>query len=86
MHLTTDHITNCTNNADMLGMTNKNEPTNPNRFVADIEDIEVGGKVRIKSGELPPIHSARPSTSSPAPSLPARQKPAPRPPHGQKRP
>jgi hypothetical protein len=85
MHLTTDHLTNCTNNPDMLGMRNKNEPSNPKRFVAEADDIEVGGKVRIKSGELPPIHGARPSTSSPAHPLPARQKPAPQTATGRKR-
>jgi hypothetical protein len=69
-----------------MSMRTKNQPSNPNRFVAEIEDIEVGGKVRIKSGELPPIHGARPSTSSPAHPLPARQKPGPRPLHGRKRP
>jgi hypothetical protein len=59
-------------------MSNKNEPSNPKRFVAGPGDIEViKGPLRIR-GELPPIHGARPSTSSPAHPLPPRQKP----PHG----
>jgi hypothetical protein len=71
-------------------MSNKNDPTlkpgNPKRFVAEADDIEVGGKVRIKSGELPPIPGAKPSTSSHAHPLPAKQKPAPKLTTGRKRP
>ena len=68
MHLTTDHLTNCTNIADMPGVSDENDPTlkpgNPKRFVAQPGDVEMSkGRCGSRAANSRPYAAPGPLTA-----------------------